>query len=131
MKKPLLFLTLFAALLCARAIAAPPSIFPEPGQFRIVPADPEPVMFDGASRLIFGTTTTAWKGSTLYVESLPVVFESPRVSLAQPYLFSMEAFHRQVLYLFTRPVIILDIRSRLPPPPRADGKFNFNIGYQF
>lgn len=106
--------------------AAPPSAFPEPAPFRIVPtAASEPLMFDGYD--VFFAWMAEWRGSTLYVFSTPVECERSRVSLTEPYSFSAEVFHPRIRFLYTRATA----SDALPPTQPSDGKFNFNIGYQF
>jgi hypothetical protein len=125
-KNTSLFLTLLAALLCAHAPAAPPSTFPEPGPFRIIPTSAsEPLMFYGGYEVRFDVRSTVWRGSTVYIESWFVECERSRVSLAQAYSFSGEAFHPRIHFLYTRPTT----DEELPLTQR--GKFNFPVGYQF
>ena len=118
-KNTFLFLALLAALLCPHAPGAPPSAFPEPGPFSIVPTSAsEPLMVDGAH--VFFAMTAEWRGSTLYIQSWPVELE-------RSYSLSMEAFHPRIHFLYIRPTTKDEIR----PPQRGDGRFNFNVGYKF
>ncbi len=76
---------------------------------------------------VFFAVTAEWRGSTLYIDSCPVEVERSRVSLAQGYCFSAEAFHPQIRFLYIPPAT----KHEILPQQRGDGKFNFNIGYQF
>lgn len=126
MKNTFVLSTLLAALLFPHAPAASPSVLHESGPFRIAPTSAsEPLMFYGDH--VFFARTVEWRGSTLYVDSCPVEAECPRVSLAQEYSFSAEAFQPKIHFLYIRPFT----KNEILLDQRRDGKFNFNIGYQF
>ncbi len=122
---------LLAAVLFAYAPVAPALDLPEPAPFRLLPTSAsESVMFDGGSHVIVGAWVSEWRGSTLYLEYWPVEYEISRVKLAQPFSYRAEAYQQQIHFLYVRSDTEEKHREH-PTTPPGNGKFDFNIGYQF
>ncbi len=121
-------LTKLAVLICAATPAAPPSLLPEPGPFRIVPEHRcEPIFFSGLE--VWFCHAAEWWGSSVYIYEWPAEYGPPHVSLADSYSFSAEAYRQQIHFLYTPPPS--DTPLTPLPPPLNGGKFHFDIGYQF